>query len=136
MPIKKTSNQPAIESGKRIRILLVEDDELNIKMISSFLDGKYYIDIARSGEEAVKKSLDYNYDIFLMDIGLKKEMTGLDVTKKLRNMNLYRKTPIVAVTAYALAGDKERIIAAGCSHYLSKPFSKKQLTDLLDSILV
>jgi CheY-like chemotaxis protein len=136
MTIKKTSDQPAIESGKRIRILLVEDDELNIKMISSFLDGKYYIDVARSGEEAVKKSIDYNYDIFLMDIGLKKEMTGLEVTKKLRNMNLYRKTPIVAVTAYALAGDKERIIAAGCSHYLSKPFSKKQLTDLLDSIIV
>ena len=55
MPIKKTSDQPAIESGKRIRILLVEDDELNIKMISSFLNGKYYIDVARSGEEAIKK---------------------------------------------------------------------------------
>jgi CheY-like chemotaxis protein len=138
MPNKKSSIQPLNESeksGKRIRILLVEDDELNIRMISSFLAGKYYIDVARSGEEAIKKALDYNYNLFLMDIGLKKEMTGLDVTKTLRKMNAYLKTPIVAVTAYALAGDKERIISAGCSHYLSKPFSKKQLTNLLDSIL-
>jgi len=122
-------------SNKRIKILLVEDDELNIRMISSFLEGKYHIDEAKSGEEALKKVLDNNYDLFLMDIGLKKEMTGLDVTKKLRKMDAYLKTPIVAVTAYALAGDKERIIRAGCSHYLSKPFSKKQLTNLLDSIL-
>ena len=121
-------------SNKRIKILLVEDDELNIRMISSFLEGKYQIDEAKSGEEAIKKVLDNNYDLFLMDIGLKKEMTGLDVTKKLRKMEVYKKTPIVAVTAYALAGDKERILCAGCSHYLSKPFSKKQLTNLLDSI--
>ena len=137
MPNKKSSIQPLNESeksGKRIKILLVEDDELNIRMVSSFLAGKYYIDEARSGEEALKKALDYNYDLFIMDIGLKKEMTGLDVTKKLRKMNAYQKTPIVAVTAYALAGDKERILCAGCSHYLSKPFSKKQLTNLLDSI--
>jgi CheY-like chemotaxis protein len=138
MLYKKTSIQSVNESensNKSIKILLVEDDELNIRMISSFLIGKYHIDEARSGEEALKKVLDNNYDIFLMDIGLKKEMTGLDVTKKLRKMDAYRKTPIVAVTAYALAGDKERILQAGCSHYLSKPFSKKQLINLLESIL-
>ena len=134
---KKPSVQSVTDSqnsNKRIKILLVEDDELNIRMISSFLEGKYQIDEAKSGEEAIKKVLDNNYDLFLMDIGLKKEMTGLDVTKKLRKMEVYKKTPIVAVTAYALAGDKERILRAGCSHYLSKPFSKKQLTNLLDSI--
>jgi CheY-like chemotaxis protein len=135
---KKSSILPINEpekSGKRIKILLVEDDELNIRMVTTFLQNKYHIDAARSGEEALKKVLDNKYDLFLMDIGLKKEMSGLEVTKKLRRMDAYRKTPIVAVTAYALAGDKERIINAGCSHYLSKPFSKKQLTNLLDSIL-
>ena len=132
MPDKKPSIQSVSEpenSNKTIKILLVEDDELNIRMISSFLGSKYHIDEAKSGEEALKKVLDNNYDLFLMDIGLKKEMTGLDVTKKLRKMDAYRKTPIVAVTAYALAGDKERILQAGCSHYLSKPFSKKDLVN-------
>ncbi len=113
---------------------MVEDDELNIKMVSSFLRDKYAIDSARSGEEALKKSLDYCYDVFLMDIGLKKEMTGLDVTKKLRKMPEYKDTPIIALTAYALSGDREKILSAGCSHYLSKPFSKHQLLKILEGI--
>ena len=117
-----------------VKILMVEDDELNIKMVSSFLRDKYTIDSARSGEEALKKSLDYRYDVFLMDIGLKKEMTGLDVTKKLRKMPEYKDAPIIALTAYALSGDREKILDAGCSHYLSKPFSKHQLLKVLEEI--
>lgn len=120
---------------KNTKILMVEDDELNIKMVSAFLSSKYKLEAARSGEDALKKLLDNNYDVILMDIGLKKEMSGLDVTKKLRNMPNYRNTPVIALTAYALSGDRERILSAGCSHYLSKPFTKKQLIDLLESIL-
>ena len=115
-----------------IKILIVEDDELNIKMVSSFLRDKYTIDSARSGDEALKKSIDYKYDAFLMDIGLKKEMSGLDVTNKLRKMPEYKNTPIIALTAYALTGDREKILSAGCSHYLSKPFSKHQLLRILE----
>lgn len=124
-----------ITSEKKINILIVEDDELNIVMVTSFLRGKYEIDSARSGNEALKKSIDNHYDIFLMDIGLKKEMTGLDVTGKLRKMSEYKETPIIALTAYALTGDKERIISAGCSHYLSKPFTKQQLLSSIEKAL-
>ena len=120
---------------KNTKILMVEDDELNIKMVSAFLSSKYKLEAARSGEDALKKLLDNNYDVILMDIGLKKEMNGLDVTKKLRKLPNYKNTPVIALTAYALSGDRERILSAGCSHYLSKPFAKKQLTDLLESIL-
>ena len=119
---------------KNTKILMVEDDELNIKMVSAFLSSKYKLEAARSGEDALKKLLDNNYDVILMDIGLKKEMNGLDVTKKLRKLPNYKHTPVIALTAYALSGDRERILSAGCSHYLSKPFAKKQLTDLLESI--
>ena len=66
MSNKKTSIQPIKESedsSKKTKILLVEDDELNIRMISSFLDGKYEIDVARSGEEALKKVLDNNFNL-------------------------------------------------------------------------
>ncbi|MDP2364923.1 MAG: response regulator [Ignavibacteria bacterium] len=124
-----------IISKKNIKILIVEDDELNIMMVSSFLKSKYEIEAVRTGEEALKKLLDNHYDIILMDIGLKKEMNGLDVTKKLRKMPNYNNTPVIALTAYALTGDKEKILSAGCSHYLSKPFTKKQLIDLLESTL-
>lgn len=123
-------------SENKIKILIVEDDELNIVMVTSFLRGKYEIESARSGNEALKKAIDNQYDIFLMDIGLKKEMSGLDVTSKLRKMSEYKDTPIIALTAYALTGDKERIISAGCSHYLSKPFTKQQLLSLIDKALI
>lgn len=119
----------------KFNILLVEDDELNIKMVTSFLKGRYNIEAARSGEEALKKSIDVKFDLILMDIGLRKELSGIDVTKKLRKMPQYQSTPIVALTAYALSGDKQRIIDAGCSHYLSKPFTKHQLLNLLESVL-
>ena len=123
-------------SEQKIKILIVEDDELNIVMVTSFLKSKYEIESARSGNEALKKAIDNHYDIFLMDIGLKKEMTGLDVTSKLRKMSEYKDTPIIALTAYALSGDKERILSAGCSHYLSKPFTKQQLLSLIDKSLI
>ena len=123
------------KSDKNTRILMVEDDELNIKMVAAFLNSKYKLEAARSGEDALKKLLDNNYDIILMDIGLKHVMNGLDVTKRLRKMPNYKNTPVIALTAYALSGDRERILNAGCSHYLTKPFAKKQLTDLLESIL-
>ena len=124
-----------METKLNIKILIVEDDELNIKMVSSFLKDKYDIEAARSGEEALKKAIDSRYDIFLMDIGLKKEMSGLEVTNRLRKMSEYKNAPIIALTAYALSGDRERILNAGCSHYLSKPFSKHQLLNLLEKIV-
>ena len=114
---------------------MVEDDELNIKMVSTFLKNKYDIESARSGEEALKKALDNSYDIFLMDIGLKKEMSGLDVTKRLRKIPQYETAPIIALTAYALSGDKEKILNSGCSHYLSKPFTQHQLLYLLEKVV-
>lgn len=124
-----------METKSNTKILIVEDDELNIRMVSSFLRDKYDIDAARSGEEALKKAIDNKYDIFLMDIGLKKEMNGLEVTNRLRKMSEYKNVPIIALTAYALSGDRERILNAGCSHYLSKPFSKHQLLNLLEKIV-
>lgn len=124
-----------METKSNTKILIVEDDELNIRMVSSFLRDKYDIDAARSGEEALKKAIDKKYDIFLMDIGLKKEMNGLEVTNRLRKMSEYKNVPIIALTAYALSGDRERILNAGCSHYLSKPFSKNQLLNLLEKIV-
>lgn len=124
-----------METKSNIKILIVEDHELNIKMVSSFLRDKYDIEAARSGEEALKKAIDNKYDIFLMDIGLKKEMSGLEVTNRLRKMSEYKNAPIIALTAYALSGDRERILNAGCSHYLSKPFSKHQLLNLLEKIV-
>jgi len=68
-----------------------------------------------------------------MDIGLK-GMDGLQATGEIRKIPGYEKTPIVALTAYAMEGDKERFFNGGCSHYLSKPFSNNELLNLINDI--
>ena len=69
-----------------------------------------------------------------MDINLK-GMNGLETVSRIREIKGYENTPIVAVTAYAMMGDKEKFLSVGCTHYISKPFFKKDLVDLLTDIL-
>lgn len=121
--------------SKKIKILIVEDDELNIRMVQTFLNSKFKIFAARSGEEALELISKDQFDLILMDIGLKKDMNGLELTQKMRKIPNYQNTPVIALTAYALPGDKERIIQAGCSHYLSKPFTRQQLENTIESSL-
>jgi len=70
-----------------------------------------------------------------MDINLKKDLDGKQAAQEIRKIKGYENTPIVACTAYALKGDKEEFLSAGCTHYLSKPFSKEEILSLIDEIL-
>ncbi|GAB4290247.1 MAG: hypothetical protein Kow0098_08710 [Ignavibacteriaceae bacterium] len=116
-------------------ILLVEDDEMNRNVISRYLKGFFHLDMAESGEEALKKADGKIFDLVLMDIGLGGNMNGLEVTKILRTKKGYENVPIVAVTAFAMVGDRERFIQHGCTHYISKPFTKNEIISLLNTIL-
>ena len=69
-----------------------------------------------------------------MDINLGKEMDGIHVTKEIRKLPGYSTTPIVALTAFAMAGDREEFLGGGCDYYISKPFSKQDLLSLLSRI--
>ena len=77
--------------------------------------------------EVIKKN---QYDIIFMDIGLK-DINGMEATKIIRQLNNYKNIPIIAITAFAMQGDKEKILASGCSEYISKPFTKEQLFSVL-----
>jgi CheY-like chemotaxis protein len=74
-----------------------------------------------------------SYDVILMDIGLK-GMNGLEATQEIKKLKGYEKTPIVAVTAYAMAGDKEKFLEGGCTHYISKPFKIKEFVETIQSL--
>jgi CheY-like chemotaxis protein len=115
-------------------LLLVEDDKINVDVINLFLRDYCNVDHSVSALEAIEKVKEKKYDAILMDINLK-GMSGLDAVKQIRQMDEYKDTPVVAVTAYALAGDRKRFLSQGCSHYLAKPFSKNDLIDLLETIL-
>jgi PAS domain S-box-containing protein len=110
--------------------LLVEDDELTVITITKVLKDVCKIDVTNSGIQAIKLARENKYDVILMDIGLK-GMDGLDATKEIRKISGYEKTPIVAITAYAMTGDKEKFYKGGCSHYISKPFSNEALRRLI-----
>ncbi len=104
-------------------VLIVEDNELNMKLFHDLLDAHGYATIrTRNGLEALRLAREHRPDLILMDIQLP-EVSGLEVTKWLKDDEELRSIPVVAVTAFAMKGDEERIREGGCEAYISKPIS-------------
>lgn len=113
----------------------MEDNPQNMKVIELLLRTKSYTLLkAVDGEEALDMATREQPDLIVMDIQLPK-LSGLEVTKILRQMPDFSHTPIIALTAYAMKGDKERFIEAGCDAYLSKPISTHELPAMIDKML-
>ena len=111
-------------SGK---ILVIEDNDRNRKLVKILLEAKNYEVIeAKTGEEALAYLQDDKPDLILLDIQLP-NMDGLTLTRMLRSNQETKDIPIVAVTAYAMKGDKERVLDAGCDAYISKPIDTREL---------
>jgi PAS domain S-box-containing protein len=112
-------------------VLLAEDNESNLEMLSTYLQIKgYKVLTARNGAEAISLSKEYLPDAILMDVQLP-EMDGLEATRRLREDHVLRVTPIIALTALAMPGDRERCLDAGIDEYLSKPLGLKELHQTL-----
>jgi two-component system cell cycle response regulator DivK len=104
-------------------VLIVEDNELNMKLFNDLLEAHGYLTLkTANGVEAVELARVHRPDLILMDIQLP-EVSGLEVTRWLKDDSQLSSIPIVAVTAFAMKGDEERIRAGGCEAYLSKPIS-------------
>jgi two-component system cell cycle response regulator DivK len=104
-------------------VLIVEDNELNMKLFNDLLEAHGYATIqTKSGVEAVELARRHRPNLILMDIQLP-EVTGLEVTQWLKDDDELRTNPIVAITAFAMKGDEEKIRQGGCEAYLSKPIS-------------
>ena len=107
----------------RKRILIVEDNDLNLKLFRDLLTAHGYETIeTKEGLEAINLTRSERPDLILMDIQLP-EISGLDVTRRLKAEELLCNIPIIAVTAFAMKDDEEKILAAGCQAYISKPIS-------------
>lgn len=116
-------------------ILYVDNDETSQMVVERMLRGICSVECASTGIEALAKASTQIYDCFFMDINLGRGIDGKSVTRELRKMTQYGATPIVAVTAFAMVGDREEFIAAGCSDYISKPFGRKELLELVAEIM-
>jgi PAS domain S-box-containing protein len=117
------------------QVLYVEDDEIAVHIVSKMLEQYCEIDTTDNAETALRMAEAKKYDAVFMDINLGKGMDGVKTTSLIKQMDVYKNTPIVALTAYAMVGDKEEFLNAGCTHYISKPFSKKELLTVMRDVL-
>jgi len=112
-------------------ILYVEDNEFNRKIVRQLLSKtSYRLTEAVNGEAGVAMALEHLPDLILMDIQLPK-LSGLDAIRVLRQAPATVDTPIVAITSFALSGDRQKVEAAGASAYLAKPYSPFALLELI-----
>jgi two-component system cell cycle response regulator DivK len=104
-------------------VLIVEDNELNMKLFNDLLEAHGYATLKTGhGIEAMELARAHKPDLILMDIQLP-EVSGLEVTRWLKQDDELKSIPVIAVTAFAMKGDEERIREGGCEAYLSKPIS-------------
>ncbi|MDH5298843.1 MAG: response regulator [Desulfobulbaceae bacterium] len=115
------------EIGKKI--LIVDDNQDNRELVVKILKRHGYVTCeAADGEEALIKAASERPDLILMDIALPK-MDGLEATRRLCQMAEMKETPIIALTAHAMKGDREKALAAGCRDYIAKPINVRDLPE-------
>lgn len=121
--------------GKSGRILFADDNAVNMMVISDFLgECGYHIVQARDGIEALKMAQEHKPDLILMDIQMP-QLNGYEVINQLRSKKEFTATPIIALTALAMPGDRERCLEAGANEYMSKPIGLKTLVEVIERLL-
>jgi len=116
-------------------VMIVEDNELNMKLFNDLLEAKGYSTIqTKNGMEALDLARQHRPDLILMDIQLP-EVSGLEVTKWLKEDDDLHSIPVIAVTAFAMKGDEERIRQGGCEAYISKPISVVQFLETIKTYI-
>ena len=116
-------------------VLIVEDNELNMKLFHDLLEAHGYNTLeTKDGREALRLAREHHPDLILMDIQLP-EISGLEVTKWIKEDASLRSIPVIAVTAFAMKGDEEKIREGGCEAYLAKPISVANFLETVEKFL-
>jgi two-component system cell cycle response regulator DivK len=116
-------------------VLIVEDNELNMKLFHDLLEAHGYNTLeTKDGREALKIAREHHPDLILMDIQLP-EVSGLEVTKWIKEDESLRNIPVIAVTAFAMKGDEEKIREGGCEAYLAKPISVANFLETVEKFI-
>ena len=117
------------------KVLIVEDNELNMKLFHDLLEAHGIGTVeARSGNDVLEKAREHKPDLILMDIQLP-EVSGLEVTKWLKEDEELCSIPVIAVTAFAMKGDEQKIRSGGCEDYISKPISVNKFLEVIEKYL-
>ena len=117
------------------KILIVEDNELNMKLFHDLLEVHGYTTLqTKDGREALQLAREHRPDLILMDIQLP-EVSGLEVTKWIKADDELKSIPVIAVTAFAMKGDEEKIRSGGCEAYIAKPISVNSFLETIQAVL-
>ena len=131
---KPVEAKAAAASGAGTRLLLVEDNFVNQKVVIAMLRKRgFQIEVALNGLEAIEKlqSASQPFDVVLMDLQMP-VMDGLEATRRIRKDGRWDALPIIAMTAHAMTGDKERCLEAGMNDFLAKPFGPAELVAMME----
>lgn len=116
------------------RILIVEDVEMNVDLLTQLLEDTYELTIANDGAAAVAMALRVNPDLILMDMSLP-VLDGYEATRQIKSNTALKHIRIIGLSAHAMSGDAEKAIAAGCDDYLTKPVNDELLFQKLEQFL-
>lgn len=120
---------------EKSKVLIVEDNELNMKLFQDLLEAHGVETIeTRDGKEVLELAREHKPDLILMDIQLP-EISGLDVTKSLKADDDLKNIPVIAVTAFAMKGDEQKIREGGCEDYISKPISVTHFLEVIQKYI-
>jgi CheY-like chemotaxis protein len=133
-PISLSPHLPPSPSPQSTTILIAEDNDATITTLSGYLSAKgYHVLRARDGWEAFAHTREHQPDLIIMDIQMP-DMDGLEAIRHIRSDPHSPSIPIIALTALAMPGDREKCLAAGADEYLSKPVSLRKLRELLEKL--
>jgi Signal transduction histidine kinase len=130
------NTQPALlpegsSSHIAMTVMAVDDNPANLKLIGALLcDQVQHVELCESGKQAIERAREMQFDLILMDIQMP-DIDGIRACELIRQMPHQQQTPVVAVTAHAMAGQKEKLLSAGMNDYLAKPIEESKLRDLL-----
>ncbi len=117
------------------KVLIVEDNELNLKLFRDLLEAHGYETLqTKDGMEVMQLARDHKPNLILMDIQLP-EVSGLEVTKWIKEDEELKSIPVIAVTAFAMKGDEEKIREGGCEAYIAKPISVTSFIEVIERVL-
>ncbi len=117
------------------KILIIEDNELNMKLFHDLLEVHGYTTLqTKDGREVLQLAREHRPDLILMDIQLP-EVSGLEVTKWIKADDDLKSIPVIAVTAFAMKGDEEKIRSGGCEAYIAKPISVNSFLETIQTVL-
>lgn len=122
-------------SAEKPHILAVEDNSETQLLLEHLLKTSFDVEVVAGVEEALDAAADHTFDALLLDINLSEQRTGTDLLHLLRERDDMADVPAIALTAYAMPGDREDFLDAGFDQYVSKPFTRDDLTEAIETTL-